>query len=128
MVPPTPRKQTYGLRDYAAKVASAGLVYCAHPIVEMAAPDDAHRCYTFIDDLCCRLRAGECVLLHCRGGVGRAGLVAACMLLRLGLAADSDAAIAEVRRRRCRTAVETCRQEHFVRQYAALLASAAAAL
>lgn len=41
---------------------------------------------------------GEVVIMHCRGGVGRAGLMAACVLLRLGLVRTGDEAIAEASR------------------------------
>lgn len=34
--------------------------------------------------------------MHCRGGIGRAGLIAACVLLNLGLVRTGDEAIAEV--------------------------------
>jgi cyclin-dependent kinase inhibitor 3 len=57
--------------------------------------------------------------VHCKGGVGRAGLVAACVLLATEAQSTAADAIAEVRRRRCKTAVETTRQEEFVAKYEA---------
>jgi protein-tyrosine phosphatase len=56
------------------------------------------------------------VAVACMGGVGRTGTVAACALVEAGWTAD--AAIAEVRRVRHPTAVETPAQEAFVRAFA----------
>ena len=58
-----------------------------------------------------RLRAGERVLVHCRGGLGRAGAVAARLLIEFG--ATPVAAIAQVRVARPR-AIETREQERWV--------------
>ena len=44
---------------------------------------------TFVDDLADRLRAGERLLVHCAAGIGRAGTTAVCVLIRLGVAADT---------------------------------------
>lgn len=57
------------------------------------------------------LRAGCNVLVHCKGGLGRAGTIAARLLVELGWSPDS--AIAEVRRVRP-GAIETAAQERHV--------------
>jgi protein-tyrosine phosphatase len=56
------------------------------------------------------------VAIACMGGVGRTGTVAACALVAAGW--DPAAAIAEVRRVRHPTAVETAEQEAFVDAFA----------
>ena len=59
-----------------------------------------------------RLRAGERVLVHCRGGLGRAGTVAALMLIECG----ESPAVAIKRVRTARPgAIETAEQERWVR-------------
>ncbi|AWN34390.1 ADP-ribosylglycohydrolase family protein [Methylobacterium radiodurans] len=58
--------------------------------------------------------AGNRVLVHCRGGLGRAGMVAARLLVEMG--AGPEAAIAAVRRARDPRAVETRAQEAWVRR------------
>jgi protein-tyrosine phosphatase len=63
-----------------------------------------------------QLQSGARVLLHCVGGLGRSGTVAACYLKAAGLTAD--AAIAEVRRARSPRAIETAGQEDFIRDFA----------
>jgi protein-tyrosine phosphatase len=61
------------------------------------------------------LAAGEGVLMHCVGGLGRSGMAAAALLKTRGLSAE--AALAEVRRARSPRAVETREQEEFVRNF-----------
>ena len=58
-----------------------------------------------------RLRRGERIVVHCRGGLGRSGLVAAKILVELGIAPRD--AINRVRAVR-RGAIETAEQEAYV--------------
>jgi ADP-ribosyl-[dinitrogen reductase] hydrolase len=60
-----------------------------------------------------RLRAGADVLVHCRGGLGRAGTIAARLMVELGIPAET--AVASVRTARP-GAIETREQEQFVRR------------
>jgi ADP-ribosylglycohydrolase/protein-tyrosine phosphatase len=60
-----------------------------------------------------RLRSGERVLVHCKGGLGRAGTVAARLLVEFGV--DPAQAIARVREART-GAIETRGQERWVHQ------------
>ena len=55
------------------------------------------------------------VLIHCVGGLGRSGLVAACYLMSKGFSADD--AIVEVRRARSPRAIESAAQEAFIQSY-----------
>jgi protein-tyrosine phosphatase len=61
------------------------------------------------------LAEGGRVTVHCTGGLGRSGMVAACCLKIKGL--SSDQAIAEVRRVRSQRAIETAAQEEFIRAF-----------
>lgn len=60
------------------------------------------------------------ILIHCKGGFGRTGTVAALILMDRGFSADE--AIAQCRRAR-KFAVETPEQERFVRNYIPLNAN-----
>ncbi len=64
-----------------------------------------------------RLRAGFDVLVHCKGGLGRAGTVAARLLVEFG--ASADEAVRSVRAARSRYAIETRSQEAHVAECAA---------
>ena len=110
------------VRDYAAAVRAHNLSYVNLPMIEMAAPDDFDEACALISDLRRRIESeGEVLAVHCKGGIGRAGLVASCVLLALGRQSRARDAIGEVRRRRCKTAVETSRQEDWVVRYEAWL-------
>jgi protein-tyrosine phosphatase len=94
---------------------AAGLELARFPIRDgHAASSDA-----LMDEIQLRVdeaRARGDVAVACMGGVGRAGMVAACALVRAGLSAEE--AIARVRAIRHPTAVETVEQERFVLEYA----------
>lgn len=62
-----------------------------------------------------RLERGQNVVVHCRGGLGRTGTVAACTLVALGQHAANEA-IDAVRAARSGT-VQTAEQEDFVRRF-----------
>jgi protein-tyrosine phosphatase len=61
------------------------------PIPDLHAPDldDA---VVLLDELRTRLRSGQSLLLHCGAGIGRAGTVAAALLVTMGLATDDAVA------------------------------------
>jgi len=72
---------------------------------------DTQRTVTYILD---RARAGENVAIHCRGGLGRTGLIAACCLVALGQGARES--MARVRKARA-NAVETPEQEDWMEEF-----------
>jgi protein-tyrosine phosphatase len=87
---------------------------------------------------------GSSVLVHCRGGVGRAGVVACCWLMKLGVCGWVDdpspanlqetytavefveRVITYVRRRRSPKAIETYEQVQFLVEYVEFLRSTSA--
>lgn len=85
------------------------------PLADGSAPSTAAQMGAMLDWLDAARADGD-VAVACMGGVGRTGTVAACALVRAGWPAD--AAIAEVRRVRHPTAVETEEQLRFVRMFA----------
>jgi Predicted protein-tyrosine phosphatase len=92
-----------------------GLLWHGLPIVDGHAPDQRLLTpwKTLGPSLVQRLHAGERVVVHCKGGLGRAGTVAAMLLLDSGAAASPAEAIARVRHVRP-GAVETREQEQFL--------------
>ena len=92
----------------------AGLELVRFPLRDGTAPKTRTE-MDDIQDAIHRSRSEGDVVVACMGGVGRSGTVAACALVRAGLAAD--AAISRVRELRHPTAVETRAQEAFVRDY-----------
>lgn len=111
--------QTLGIRDYQDKVSQHGMSYSVMPVIDMAIPESAHDSFKLVDQMASDMAAGKGVLVHCRQGVGRAGMIAACVLLRLGCVACPQQAIDHVRSHRHKCAVQTARQEQFVHWYGA---------
>jgi ADP-ribosyl-[dinitrogen reductase] hydrolase len=95
------------------EVARRGMLWFHLPIVDVSTPgEEFERGWeTAGEELRSMVRAGSNVLVHCRGGLGRAGMIAACLLVELGT--DPRTAIAEVRRVRP-GAIETDAQERFI--------------
>lgn len=77
----TAELRSFGLRDYEAGIQKAGLRLLTFPIIEMAAPVCINATHTIIKQTTELVAQGHHVAVHCRGGVGRAGMVAACLLL-----------------------------------------------
>lgn len=102
--------------DLGARVAAQGMDWAHLPIRDMDVPAAPFRSGwpAVRADLLSRLGAGERVVVHCRGGLGRAGLVAALLLIETGL--EAEAAIGAVRAARP-GAIETAAQERYVRAY-----------
>jgi protein-tyrosine phosphatase len=96
------------------EVARRDMAWFHLPIADVRIPDDAfERAWESAGkELRSMLRKGLDVLVHCRGGLGRAGTIATRLLVELGV--ESLAAIAKVREVRP-GAIETRNQERFSR-------------
>lgn len=110
--PEVERLQVGGLSD---GCAARGLGWRQHPIRDQGVPglDDMQDLVAWT---LAALQAGEPVLVHCMGGLGRSGTLAACVLVAQGH--DPDAAIQHVRDARGPRAVEVASQEALVRRFA----------
>jgi protein-tyrosine phosphatase len=94
--------------------AQLGLTFIRFPIGDRDIPDAE------IDDLIREildyLNAGRSVVIHCRAGIGRASLLAACTLVRAGVSAEE--AVARISLARGVAVLETDAQREWVRQFA----------
>lgn len=99
-----------------------GLQWHWLPITDGAAPDERFlRPWKELGPrLCDELLAGRRLVVHCKGGLGRAGTVAALILLGTRTAQSADSAIARVRAVRP-GAIETLAQEEFIERWALLI-------
>jgi len=91
-----------------------GITFMHHPIVDFNAPQlpDAQRTITKLDQA---LKQGDRVIVHCWAGLGRAGTMAACLLIHRGM--DANAAIENVRSVR-NGAIQSEVQEQFIATFA----------
>lgn len=107
------------ISDLPQRAKDCGLAWHGLPITDGAAPDGRllEQWQSLGSRLTTDLLAGAKVVVHCKGGLGRAGTVAAMLLLQTGTAIDATDAISKVRRARP-GAIETQQQEDFVRSWA----------
>ena len=114
-----------GIPDLVERAQAHGMRVRRFPIRDVSVPSAAaSRDYAaLIDALHAEVVGSRNVTVHCRGGLGRTGLVAACVLVRQGASADD--AIRRVRTSRP-GAIETVAQERYVYEYASTVQSASA--
>jgi protein-tyrosine phosphatase/nicotinamidase-related amidase len=106
--------QALGITDLPERVRALGIEHRHVAIADGQVPS-ADVVTRLLADVVGLLRGGAKVVVHCRGGLGRSGTVAALVLRELGLSADE--ALLRVRRARGPWAVDPGRQEALVRGY-----------
>ncbi|CAG0929131.1 MAG: phosphatase [Rhodocyclaceae bacterium] len=102
--------------DLPEKVWGAEMEWFHLPIVDQHAPDAVflQRWKTFGGRIVTTLANGGKVFIHCKGGLGRTGTIAACLLIESGMRpAEAMAAVRLARR----GTIETLEQERFVLGY-----------
>ncbi|KAF9541898.1 hypothetical protein EC957_002603 [Mortierella hygrophila] len=91
-----------------------GLDVVRIPMLEGSTPYSFAEMDLVLDKMDETAKKGQNVLAHCRGGVGRAAVVACCWLLRLRYFKDHREVIGWVRAQRSPKAIETVEQAQFV--------------
>lgn len=101
-----------------SEIMARGMEWHHLPIVDVSVPDQSFEAGWMSSraPILGRLRAGQRVVVHCKGGLGRAGMISAQILIELGVPAEL--AISIVRRARPH-AIQTPEQERYIREYAA---------
>lgn len=97
------------------EIRHQGMEWLHLPIADFSIPDDHFEDQWRIHGPAIRalLRGGGDMVVHCKGGLGRAGMIAARLLVEMGM--EPDAAIRMVRKAR-RGAIETSQQLALVRR------------
>lgn len=108
--------EVLAVADFAEKVQDSGIEWHHVPIMNRDVPYAAfeERWITSGRVLRQRLRRGERIVLHCKNGLGRTGMIAARLLVELG--EYPEAAIRRVRSARP-GAIETLQQKRHVYQF-----------
>jgi hypothetical protein len=70
-----------GLREEERLCRSYGIEYISFPILDRGVPDSEQKAAALAQTLAARLGEGNAVVIHCRAGIGRSSLIAACILV-----------------------------------------------
>ena len=100
--------QMLGLEPEAGLVDRHSMRFLSFPIPDMGLPGSIDEFARLSWQLYRQVESGTNSLIHCRGGIGRSGLLAAAVLLHEGL--EVEQALAEVARKRARQVPETSEQ------------------
>ncbi|HEX6429789.1 MAG TPA: dual specificity protein phosphatase family protein [Niastella sp.] len=73
-----------GLRNQPALCSKHDLEYINFPIVDRHVPDKGTKIDSLIEQLYQKIQNGNSVVIHCRMGIGRSSIIAACVLLKQG--------------------------------------------
>ena len=109
--------QALGLADLPGWLAARGIGWQPFPVADFAIPPPGADWARLAARANAALAAGQTVLLHCRGGLGRSGMVALRLMIEAG--EEPGAALARLRAAR-QGAVETAAQEGWAQGAAGL--------
>jgi protein-tyrosine phosphatase len=103
------------LGDEQSLCLDANLHFISFPIPDRGVPNNSVDFTNLIAALEQRLRSGESVAVHCRAGIGRSGLLGACVLSAFGI--DPDSAFRMLSRARGVTVPDTDAQVIWVHEF-----------
>jgi len=105
-----------GLTSEAEIVRRTGLTYISFPIADYSVPASTIPLQQLAAELNGQLSEGACIGVHCRQGIGRSSLVAACVLVTSGESPQS--AFEHIERARGRAVPDTTEQKEWVISFA----------
>jgi len=105
------------LQEESTEVRSRGLGFSSFPIPDRQVPSSEARLAQLLEKVDRTLSSGKNVLIHCRQGIGRSGLVAACLLVKKGMSPGT--AIEKISSARGVAVPETEEQREWIDHYAA---------
>jgi protein-tyrosine phosphatase len=114
-------EEDLALQNEADEVREQGMDFISFPIPDRQIPKSEAEWYEALERVARDLSTGKNVLVHCRQGIGRSGLVAACLLVKKGM--SPGAAVESVSAARGIPIPETVEQRNWIDHYAAALTS-----
>ena len=109
-----------GITGEGAEAEAAGIEFLSFPIPDLQVPQSRTALTKTLERVDRDLAGGKNVVLHCRQGVGRSGLVAACLLVTKGI--DAETAVHRISEARGVHVPETAEQRRWIDQYASSFA------
>jgi protein-tyrosine phosphatase len=108
------------LGNEATEVRAQGMSFASFPIPDREIPRSEAKLAEVLENAIEDLSAGKNLLVHCRQGIGRSGLVAACLLVKKGM--TPGAAVESVSAARGIPVPETSEQRDWIDHHATALA------
>ena len=93
-----------------------GIDFRQFPIVDRSVPTSRKATLEFVKKLAKLLAERKSIAIHCRQGIGRSALIAACLLVRFGI--DPGAAFQRVSEGRGCSVPETSEQRQWLMEFA----------
>lgn len=109
------------LQHEAAQLKAGGLSFVSLPIPDRNVPHSLSKMQSTIQELDHTLSSGKNVLVHCRQGIGRSGLLAASLLINRGW--SPRVAMKELSDLRGTPVPETAEQEQWIENYVSKVVS-----
>jgi protein-tyrosine phosphatase len=103
-----------------AESEAAGMLFVSFPIVDRSVPAPSSNIHSVLSEIDAKLVQSKNVVIHCRQGIGRAGLMATALLIERGLSPDEAVRRVTVARRV--PIPETAEQRLWIESFAAALA------
>jgi protein-tyrosine phosphatase len=110
-------EQDLDLQGEAAEVRHKGLEFVSFPIPDRQVPKSEAALVKVLEKMDDSLSNGKNVVIHCRQGVGRSGLIVACLLVKKGI--SPGAAVEKITAARGVVVPETEEQREWIDHYAA---------
>ena len=117
----TEEERDLDLLDEERETKGHGMAFKSFPSPDRQVPDSETKLAKVLEKLDKELASGKNVVLHCRQGIGRSGLVAACLLVTKGL--ETRTAIKRLSATRGTPVPETAEQRRWIDHYASTFAN-----
>lgn len=103
---------------------NSGFLVFHFPIEDGMVPEDVLGLVSILSKIRKRIADGHRVLIHCYGGLGRAALVGACLLMFIDEDVGPDEVISQLRELRGPRAVQSVKQYNFISEFRDLIVQA----
>ncbi|HVM92883.1 MAG TPA: dual specificity protein phosphatase family protein [Terriglobales bacterium] len=115
-------EQELDLKQESSEAKHKGMKFLSLPVADREVPRTESDVRAAVEKLDEDLSSGKNVVIHCRQGIGRSGLVGACLLIGRGM--SPGAAVDALSASRGLPVPETAEQRHWIDQYASNFAGA----